>query len=203
MSRIALNAPDNKNRPPNTGDSAEYGDNWKTVIDNINTMTTELYAGVQLADGSTAVKPSGNITTSLTTIGSSATNTTQTLASYTLPANSLNTNGNAMQITAWGRCASNAAPKTIALNVGGQFISTGSSNGNNTAWKVSGYVIRTSANNQKGYFEALHSNALVAPKSSTDTSVDTTTMGISITCLDASAAQSNILLDGMAIEYFK
>jgi len=158
---------------------------------------------VQLADGATAIKPSGNISANTTTIGSSATNTTQTLLSYSLPANSLNTNNNGIQITAWGRCAGNAAPKTIALNVGAMFESTGAANGNATAWKVTGMVYRTSANNQKGFFEATHSNALVAPKSSTDTSVDTSAITISVTCLDASAAQSNILIDGMTIEYFK
>lgn len=45
MARIALNAPDNKNRPLNTGDGTEFGDNPKTIIDNLNTMLTELYGG--------------------------------------------------------------------------------------------------------------------------------------------------------------
>lgn len=46
MARIALKSPDNIHRAPNTGDGAEFGDNLKTVIDNVNLMTTDLYTGV-------------------------------------------------------------------------------------------------------------------------------------------------------------
>src|SRR4029434_2743957 len=72
MARIALNPPDAAHRPQNTGDSAEFGDSFKTIVSNINLMTTELFAGVQLADGATAIKPSGNISDNSTTIGLSA-----------------------------------------------------------------------------------------------------------------------------------
>jgi len=49
MARIVLKSPDNIHRAPNTGDGAEFGDNLKTVIDNVNLMTTDLYTGVVTA----------------------------------------------------------------------------------------------------------------------------------------------------------
>lgn len=202
MARTTLNTPDIAARPPNTGDSPEYGDSWKAIVDKLNLMTTELYAGVQLADGATSIRPSGNINADMTLVGSSATNATQTLKIYSLPASSLNAAGKGVLIVAWGRSAANAAPKTLALNVGGQFLSTGASNANNTAWRVSGRVYRTAANAQTGMFEAIHSNVGVNPKATSDTSTEASPITISVTALDASAAQSNILIDGFTVEFF-
>lgn len=62
MARIALNPADNTHRPPNTGDSTEFGDSFKTIVDNINLMTTDLYGGTGRAGGpmvNTAISTAG------------------------------------------------------------------------------------------------------------------------------------------------
>lgn len=45
MAQKLLNSSDSSHRPPNTGDSTEYGDSLKTVVDSLNVMLGELYGG--------------------------------------------------------------------------------------------------------------------------------------------------------------
>lgn len=45
MARIVLNSPAFSHYLPNTGDSVERGDDFKTIVDNLNLMTTDLYGG--------------------------------------------------------------------------------------------------------------------------------------------------------------
>lgn len=44
MARVTLNSPLSNSQPLNTGDSTEFGDQPKKIIDALNTMLTELYA---------------------------------------------------------------------------------------------------------------------------------------------------------------
>lgn len=91
MARIALNAPDNSHRPPNTGDGLEFGDNMQTVVNNLNTMLIELYAGkasIQSVNTAIATVGAGTLTGAaiaggvITRTGSTAafTDTTDTAA---------------------------------------------------------------------------------------------------------------------------
>ncbi len=201
MVRIALNPPDNARRPPNAGDGTEFGDNFKTVVDNINLMTTELYAGVQLADASTAIKPSGNIKATVGPIGSSATNVAQTLATYSLPANSLNTDGNELSITAWGVFGATGTPG-VSLNVGGATVSLATGSHTSLVWELTALVLRAGANAQNLHMQSVMSTTQT-PKNATDTSVDTSAITISVTANDTAAVQSSIILYGFTVEYFK
>jgi hypothetical protein len=143
-----------------------------------------------------------NLTRSVTTIGSSATNTTQTMLSYTLPASTMTATQPGIMVTAFGHKAANAAPVTLQLNVGGTNINTGSLTQNGTTWMLTAQVIRSASNTQQELYTAQFGTVLLAPKSTSDTSVDTNTIAISVQALDASAAQSNVLLDGLIVEYF-
>lgn len=207
MARIVIN--NNSVEPlggPNLGLSTEQGDSWNTTVANLNTMFTEIYGGgAFLAGGSTATfKTGGNIgaATVVGPVGSSATNTTQTLASYTMPASMFNANGQMLEITAWGNVAANAAPKTIAMKAGGVQLTTGTQTGSGYAWELYGQYMRTAASKQSAYFTGQASGGIVTQTASTDTSVDTGTIAVTVTCADASAAQSNVLLFGFTVEYF-
>lgn len=206
MARIAIK--NNSTEPlggPNLGLGTDQGDSWNTTVANLNSMFTELYGGSAptVAGGSTATfLASGNIAKVPGVIGSSATNTTQTLASYTAPASLFNASGQMLEISAWGVVAGNAAPKTIALNVGGVALTTGTQTGNGYSWDLYGTYMRTGASTQSAYLAGQASGGLVTQKSSTDTTVETGTFAITVTMADASAAQSNVLLFGFAVEYF-
>jgi hypothetical protein len=58
-----------------------------------------------------AFKAAGVLHANVTALSSSATNTTQSMMSYSLPANALNANGKGLLITAWGTFAGNAQSK--------------------------------------------------------------------------------------------
>jgi hypothetical protein len=168
-------------------------------------MFTELYGGARsiIAGGGTATyAPAGNINVAVTTVGSSATNTTQTLASYTLPATTLQGVGDGIVVQAFGRFAGNAAPKTLQLNVGGMNINSGSVTQSGSSWMLTAEVFKSAASAQQGFLTAQLGTVFTAPKSTSDTSTDTGTIAITVQCLDASAAQSNVLIDGLVVEYF-
>ena len=198
---------------PNAGLGTEMGDTWNASVTKLNANFTELYGafasgsvGTFQAGGSTGAtgqfKPSGNLSKTVGPIGSSATNTTQTLASYTMPASLFNANGQELYITAWGTVAGNAAPKTIALNEGGAFVTTGTQTGSGYAWQLNGTYVRSGASTQNAFFSGVASGGIVTQKNQTDTSVETGTIAITCTCADASAAQSNVLLYGMTVTYY-
>lgn len=169
---------------------------------NIVAAGTITGAGVDVGQGS-LTKLAGNLSVSVSQIGSSATNTTQTLKSYTLPADTLNADGRGVKITAWGTFAGNAAPKTMQLNFGGASINAGSVTQSGSTWLFEGYVYRSAANTQRILFKQNVGGVVVVPKSTSDTSVDTGTISISVQGLDASATQSNILCNGLVVELFQ
>lgn len=190
---------------PNTGTGTDQGDTWDQAVTKINAMFTELYTGAKqmLAGAGTALfGASGNIDSDVSLLGSSATNTTQTLKSFVLPANTLKSVGQGLMITAWGQKAANAAPVTLALNVGGMTINSGAQTFNGSSWEMTAIFYKTAANAQTGNLNQVFGNTVTKTVSGTDTSVDTGTINIAVTMLDASAGQSNILMDGLIVEFF-
>lgn len=185
---------------PNTGTGTDQGDEWNTVVTKLNAMFGEIYGGIQNGGG-VSIRPAGNIFVSATTIGSSATNTTQTMLSTTIAANSLKSVGNGFFVEAWGRTAANTSPTTINLNIGGQFVSIASAAHNASHWYLTGQVYKSAANTQQELFYS-SIGAVTAVKSATDTSTDASAITVSVTVGDASALQSDVLLDGMSIEWF-
>lgn len=224
MARIALNRPDIAHRPPNfTPEATEFGDSWDAVLSALNTMFTELYTGtssisgtktytgtqnfnstvnVEAGTGTGSFRPSGAVTTTAGPVGSSATNTTQTLASYSLPASTLAAVGQQLVVTAWGTTANNAAPKKVALVIGGATYASATQTGAAYDWTLQGTVLKQAANAQNELFTGWSSGAAITTKNQTDSSVDTAAITIAVTCADASAAQSNITLYGFTVDFF-
>jgi hypothetical protein len=144
----------------------------------------------------------GTLSTNVTAKSSAATNTTQTLDTYTIPANTLKSNGNGIVVTAFGHYAGNAAPKTLQLTIGGKNINTGSITQSGTTWILKGNYTRLASDSQVALFTAQVGTVFITPTSTTDTSVDTGTIGISVTMTDASAATGNVVQDGMLVTNF-
>ena len=186
---------------PNTGTGTDEGDTWNTAVTRLNAMFVELYAGVTNGGGS-SVRAAGNIYATVAQVTSTATNASQTLASFVLPANTLKVANNGILVTAWGTMASNAAPRTVTLNIGGKTLTSGTSTQSGPTWIVSGEYYKIAANSQSALLTGQIGTALTSPSSASDTSVDTGTINVSLTCIDASAAISNIVLNGFTIEYF-
>jgi len=85
------------------------------------------------------------------------------LISYTLFKNSLTTNGDLIEIDAWGIFASNANNKTVVLKFGSQTIlTTGAIAANGGSWHISAKIIRTAATTQEILGEIISSNSTVS-----------------------------------------
>ena len=213
---------------PNTGTSTEQGDTWDAAVVKLNAMFTELYSGnstvagnktytgtqtfngvvsVEAGTGTGAFSPAGMLSRTVGPLTSGNTATSQTMASYTLPANTLASVGQEIEVTAWGVTAGNAAAKNIAMNIGGATFSTGTQTGSGYTWQIVGKFIKSSGNAQNYMFSGVASSSggtggTAAPKAGTDTSVDTGTIAVNVVFTDASAASSDMTLLGFTVEFF-
>lgn len=200
--RTVIKAPNFSHMLPNTGDGTDGGDNWPAIVAALNAMFTDIYAGTAVQVGGTNARgPEILLSTDVAQIGSSATNTTQTLKTYSLAANVLASVGNGLTIQAWGTFAGNAAPKTMQLNFGGVNINSGAVTSSGSTWSLTAMVSKTAANAQTVLFTGYTGSTGIAPKATTDTSVDTGAITISVQGLDASAAQSNILANALIVRF--
>lgn len=114
-------------------------------------------SGVRFANGyfGTAIYVAGNAVPSVlhksVTSAQTGNNTDETtLWSYSLPAGTLASDGQAVRITAFGTFAANANTKTINLKFGGTTLRQFSSTFNNQTWVMTGEVFRTGATAQFG-----------------------------------------------------
>lgn len=151
---------------------------------------------------STLARAGGLLTNTSTTVGSAATNVLQTLMSYSIPAGLLDNAGRGLYIRAFGRKAANAAPISLKLAVGGNSITSATDTQNAAVWMLEAYVFKTASNAQRSSMDGQIGTTFIAPKSQTDTSVDTNAITVTVSTTDASAAQSNVLQDGLLIEMF-
>jgi hypothetical protein len=148
--------------------------------------------------------PSGNIAIDTTPVSTSGTNVAQTLMTYALPANALDTIGRSIYVEAWGTFAGNAAPKSVNLKVGGMTMTTGTVTQSGGSWTVNGTIFKTGPNAQAGLFMGDAANVRLTCMATTDTSVDTSAITISVVATDASANPSgNITAAGLVAQYFQ
>jgi hypothetical protein len=190
---------------PNTGLGTDQGDVWVLTVTKLTTMFNDLYSGTALVAGAGTATygAAGMIARTPGPVNSGNTNTSQTLASYTLPANTLQSAGQELVVSAWGTTANNAASKSMVLNIGGATYTTGSQTGAAYPWQLTGKYITSASDAQNYLFSGTASGGGVALKTGTDTSVDTGTIAINCVVTDASAASSDVTLLGFTVEFYK
>lgn len=123
------------------------------------------------------------------------------LMTYTLPANTLGTNGQALRITVWGTTAANANTKTLKLKFGATSVTL---NPTTTApnakdWRATAIVARTGAATQEMITEA----CVGAVQDSTTRSAPTETLSGSLVIKvtgQSGTASDDISQKGMLIE---
>lgn len=84
-----------------------------------------------------------------TTAASNVSTSETDLISYTLPANSLSSNGKGVRITAWGTVAANGNTKKIKLYFGSSLFDTGTTTWTGTSWFFRLLIIRTGSSTQE------------------------------------------------------
>lgn len=135
------------------------------------TLTTVVKDATFATGGTETHKPMGMIETNTTAVGNVGAGEDD-LMSYTIPANTLDTDGKAIRITAWG--AGNGADNvTIKWHFGGTEEWTIVSAATRTSWEASVYITRTGASAQVMLGRASANGAVVNPVNATGI-IDTT-----------------------------
>jgi hypothetical protein len=121
-----------------------------------------------------------------------------TLQTYDLPANYLTSNGKGVRITAWGTKANNANAKTLKLYFGSAAILTHSlATGAAGRWRITAEVFRTASNAQdyNAFLVGTDEDAEVGNTTQTDNAA------ITIRCTGEATDNSDILQEGMVVEF--
>jgi hypothetical protein len=163
---------------------------------------TDIDAGTGTADAGIG----GVLTVSVTTAQTTAVTTEEDLWTYSLPANTLSTNGYTVRVTAVGTTAANATTKRIRLYFGGTLIAdTSARASNNGAWKVRGEIFRISASAQGAVGENFITggfgadvNAYAAPAADT-----TSAITIKVTGTNGTANAGDIVFRGAIVEFLR
>lgn len=138
-----------------------------------------------------------------TTQNGTAADTNETdLWTYTLPANTLNADGKAIRITAWGTTGATANNKTIRLKFGAGTPRThGPTAANNVGWVITVIVVRTGASTQlstgTGIFSEVSPGTQVVGSLAEDTA---TAITIKVTGQNGTAAADDIVFRGAIVE---
>lgn len=136
------------------------------------------------------------------TQAATGTNTTETdLATVSIPAATLDTNGMGVRITAWGSFGATANNKTVKLYFGSTAVaSSGAVAGNNVKWVARSMVIRTGAATQDALGEFYHGTSVVAPTNSSPTETLSGAVTAKCTGTNGTAAANDIVLEGFVVE---
>jgi hypothetical protein len=162
----------------------------------VGTTDTQTLSAKTLTGGSLTL----NVNTTQT--GNSGTSETD-LASYTVPAGYLATNGDSVWFEAAGTFAATANTKQVRVRFGGGsqtlvFDSSGQAV-NNNKWAIRGRIIRTGAATQKGYGQLTTNNSamLIAGSADIRTNLDATLSGTNALRVTgtSSAASNDILIE--------
>lgn len=159
---------------------------------------TEFSNGVKAGGASTGIQPSGVI--SINT-GSQATTGTseETLMSFSLPANTLNTDGRGVRITAWGTHATNGNSKTVTLYFGGTTLRARTGTDNGIVWRFDSLVFRTGAATQEGISEISYTGSAGTLQRSTPAETLSGAVTIALKATTASAI-GDVTCEGLMVE---
>lgn len=143
----------------------------------------------------------------LTAVVTPALNTTtaeQTLATYTLPANRIATNGDAVRIKCWGTTAANSNVKTIKIYFGATSFSSATAGGapNNKAFDAEMLVVRSAAATQNIVGRIAFDLTTQTTQTST-AGTDTWTTNQTIKCTGQGTSNSDVNMQGMLVEQVK
>ena len=134
--------------------------------------------------------------TAATTSGTSE----ETVASYSLPANSLCRTGQVLRIRAWGATAATGNNKTQKITFGSAtVVSTGALAANDKDWFLEALVVRSDSDAQVMLGGGQANGALVQYDASTATEDEDAAITIALKATDATAA-AGTLFKGMIVE---
>lgn len=154
------------------------------------------------AGTSTSVaKVGGQIQFNTTNVGNISTGE-DNLMGYAMPADVLVTNGDYIEVEAWGQFAANANAKTVKLYFGATtLINSGAVAINNGSWHFKATIIRTSATAQKASAQIFGEGTLLAARTSATTPAETLSGAITIKCTGEATSNNDIVQNGLVVRW--
>lgn len=163
--------------------------------------------------GSGTVIPAGTGSGTATLTGVLHTNTTSVgnvgtgeddLMTYSLPANSVVTNGRGIRIKAWGSTAANSNAKRVKIHFGAVVLEGVSliAGGAAGKWSATATIVRSGSSAQRYSSDFLENRGgSVTLNTDCGTLTQTETGAITIKCTGTATADNDIVQEGMIVEY--
>lgn len=194
------------------GSSTTKGDSYLSFISASNridqyvnntnvTQQTATSLGTVAGTSTTFAKVGGTLTTNTTSTGNILTGVDD-LQTYSVPANTLATNGDRIKFRAGGTFASNANSKQLRVVYGAtQLITTGALLLNNGKWGVDCMIIRTGAATQKATCTLNTSLALLTTTTDYQTPAETLSGAVTLKMTGEAVLTNDIVEELSSVEY--
>lgn len=134
-------------------------------------------------------------------VGTATGTTEQTLATYTLPANSLDAVGRTIRITSCIKHAADADTVTHRIYFGTAVISDAGSATSGAVQCLFGLITKTGTNTQSAVFWGFKAAVTVAPVETDSTATDSATITIKGTVQDTTSAANDGIMKLFIVEY--
>jgi hypothetical protein len=202
---------DNETAAATTGLKFETGACGNTVIGGVIQATIALSDVCGTTPGNVYLGVKGVtsmlwnvICKNLTPAGTGADTTVDTLQSCSIPANTLNSNGNRIKIVAYGTYGADGNNKTITATFGGTSIyNSGTITQNGTGWRFEAEVWRTGSSTQRYSGSGLQAGfSMVGINSGTASETDTAAITVAIKGQNGTAVANDIVCNAMFVDFF-
>lgn len=165
------------------------------------TSLTADSATLDVGSGTGTGQPVLTANVNTTSVGNGAGASPTTLMSYSLPANSLSSNGKGVRITAWGTTVNDNNSKQVACSFGSTQLITSSTNTAAFDWVYEAVVIRTGASSQEAIAWGQRATTSASVTRSAPSENLTAAVTISCTGLDSTSGVANeIIQRGLVVE---
>lgn len=122
------------------------------------------------------------------------------LITYSVPAATLSSDGDSLEISAWGTFAANGNNKTIKIKFGGTTIlDTGAVAANSGSWVIRATVVRTSATTQQCFATLVTDNSTLTDIAKYTTAAETLANAITLKCTGTATSDNDIIQKGMKV----
>ncbi|MGA1047382.1 MAG: hypothetical protein ACO3UU_05190 [Minisyncoccia bacterium] len=125
------------------------------------------------------------------------------LIAYSLPANTLDTDGDFIEITAFGTMAVNANNKTLKLYFGSTVIyNSGASAVNGASWNLNATIVRTSATTQKCIVSMLSEDTTLIDSAEYNTAAESLSGSVTIKCTGEATNDNDIVQESLIVKWW-
>jgi hypothetical protein len=149
----------------------------------------------------TTLRPMGVIYTTTAQVPTGTGTSAQVLATFSLPASTLDQTGRKLRIRAAYKAAANANNKTMSITFGSQTLTTGAVAANAVNAVLELVVTKSGASTQNIYGTAIWGTTVVTPFVASGTESDTAAITITATATDAVSSAADLTLIDFSIEY--